>query len=261
MRKINFFLLCFVCGTLTTSCKKGENDPFLSIYSRKARMHGEWNIGDYSYNDKTSNADGDYVSVTETYEENEILRITEEYSASNGTISYDTSLIIVDYVKYTFDKAGTWSVDYYSTERWTNVQYIGGSMSYDTLITVKKISESGDWSFLGKVEGEYKNKERIALNLLSQTKNQQITSYNTTIGLDDTVSTVNYGSESVDVSNYYSGENNTIIEIDQLKRKEMIFKEKRKNSGSYTVIPYQGNPTTTINDEFYSESVLILERI
>ena len=37
--------MIIVLPLLTTSCfKKGEEDPFFSIYTRKARVTGEWTI-------------------------------------------------------------------------------------------------------------------------------------------------------------------------------------------------------------------------
>src|SRR6476661_1699887 len=41
MKKIVLFLLAVL--TLTT-CKKGEDDPFMSLKSRKARLAGEWSL-------------------------------------------------------------------------------------------------------------------------------------------------------------------------------------------------------------------------
>lgn len=38
----NTILILGVCGTLICSCKKGEDDPILTLNSRKARMVGEW---------------------------------------------------------------------------------------------------------------------------------------------------------------------------------------------------------------------------
>lgn len=47
IRKINQFLIFFaLMGSfiLTASCKKGENDPFFSLRSRKARLTNQWHL-------------------------------------------------------------------------------------------------------------------------------------------------------------------------------------------------------------------------
>jgi hypothetical protein len=42
MKKINLLLAGIIL--FTASCKKGENDPFLSLHSRCARVVGDWNV-------------------------------------------------------------------------------------------------------------------------------------------------------------------------------------------------------------------------
>ena len=44
--KRSFYFVLLLAGTVFTlnSCKKGENDPFLSLKSRTARLHGEWTL-------------------------------------------------------------------------------------------------------------------------------------------------------------------------------------------------------------------------
>lgn len=252
-------LICIV--TCSASCKKGENDPFLSLKSRQARMHGDWKIEAFEYTEKTVQPNGDYIEVVEHYEDNIITRVTKDYTESNSTIEYDTTMIFIDFVKYNFDKNGTWSKTLNTTTLFTEFSIDGTNHIYDTTITVAEITEKGDWSFLGAVEGEFKNKERFIMNLISQQSYTQSTYDHTVISLGDTAHYVENGSPLVESNNYYSGEQSTIIEIDQLKNKEMIFIEKRRNSGTNTVTPYQGIPTTTEAADFYSESKLTLRKI
>lgn len=46
MKKINFFLAltALVAALSISSCKHGDNDPFLSLRSRDARLKGTWNL-------------------------------------------------------------------------------------------------------------------------------------------------------------------------------------------------------------------------
>jgi len=73
-------LIIAVIALITTSCRKGEDDPFLSFRSRKARITGEWvlksgNSSNYTY-------DGNYkYSQTDTtpYKEKWIFNKNGEF--------------------------------------------------------------------------------------------------------------------------------------------------------------------------------------
>jgi ABC-type phosphate transport system substrate-binding protein len=57
MKKVKFALLVLLAAILVLpSCKKGENDPFMSLHSRKARVVGEWTLksGSITYNGSTT---------------------------------------------------------------------------------------------------------------------------------------------------------------------------------------------------------------
>jgi hypothetical protein len=58
---INTFLILFLGLFLTfpfQSCKKGEDDPFISFRSRKARVEGEWTIKELILNGTNEPLDG-----------------------------------------------------------------------------------------------------------------------------------------------------------------------------------------------------------
>jgi len=64
-------LISVVLGTFTlSSCKKGPNDPFISLRSRKARMVGDWTIAKYSYERTDINIAGEqyYYKFTQDAE-------------------------------------------------------------------------------------------------------------------------------------------------------------------------------------------------
>ncbi len=44
MKNILILLFAFVCLLAIPSCKKGENDPFISFRSRDARFTGKWKV-------------------------------------------------------------------------------------------------------------------------------------------------------------------------------------------------------------------------
>lgn len=43
-------VVCMTCILQLTSCKKGVDDPLLSLRSRKARLIGNWELIDFTYN-------------------------------------------------------------------------------------------------------------------------------------------------------------------------------------------------------------------
>ena len=174
-----------------SSCKKGENDPFLSLKSRKARVVGEWTVTmEEGTNQDISKISFGGVTVTTT---------TNETSTYNGALYTSTSVTTssaggnpqsstytdVYTQSYTFEKDGTFSLE--------------------TVYTGQNYTEKieGTWAFVGKSKtAELKNKEAIALSITkySDIDNGVTTTYSAT-GFDDSI----------------------IIAIDRLKNKEMVF--------------------------------------
>ena len=109
-------------------CKKGDNDPFLSFSSRKARLAGEWELISGSITE-TSSTSTETVSYTET-----------TMSTFDGT-----NTVTVPYIEtYTFEKDGSYV--YTSTE------------DGDTY------TEEGAWTFGAKnAELDVKSKETVTL--------------------------------------------------------------------------------------------------
>ena len=92
--KMAFAFVAIAGFTAITGCKKGENDPFLSLKSRKARISGEWKLTDGIVTQ--INSDG---VNTDTY----VTTFTETTATVDGnSISYTQTL--------TIDKDGTYEV-------------------------------------------------------------------------------------------------------------------------------------------------------
>jgi hypothetical protein len=113
-------------------CKKGENDPFLSLKSRDARITGTWELQSSETTDKaqvTSNNTGYIDIVTETYDG---TTLTQNDNGNFSSISYTNEI--------TIQKDGT----------------------YTTLTTANgdKSEFTGYWWWLNSK----KNKSRIALD-------------------------------------------------------------------------------------------------
>ncbi len=133
--KISLLLLISLLSF--SACKKGEDDPFISIYSREKRIIGEWKVseGEIRYKNPPYNA---YY-----------------HNYNNGKIEINFS---DDYYNYISKGTYYW---YFSIKK-------DGKYSISKTITItngtSRVSmEEGFWYFLNKNKNnEYKNKECIA---------------------------------------------------------------------------------------------------
>ncbi|HLP53431.1 MAG TPA: hypothetical protein VK151_00295 [Fluviicola sp.] len=138
-----------LCGlllstTFLSSCKKGEDDPFFSLRSRKARIAGEWNVTKMQYNE-SSVSNNTTETSTITYDGTTETTV-DTYTTMGSTITTTQTDTYTE--QYTFEKDGTY----------TYVRNYGSGT-----VTVE-----GTWIFLGKSkENELKKKEAI---LLTETK-------------------------------------------------------------------------------------------
>lgn len=238
----------------TPSCKKGENDPFLSLSSRKARFAGEWMLSGYNASSMNTEPDGDYQSSTSTLNGSTITTSYSDYDSNSGTTTTNTTTITLNTAEYVINKDGTWTREwsYTSVEENSYTDFWGDDI-VETTTTVYTSNEEGDWSFLGAVkEGEvtYKKKERAILNTLTSTG-----SSSETVEIENTTqqtTTTNDNGTSTWTNNYYSGEVSTTYEIDQLKGKEMIWKTMESNSGT-NGFSQGGTSSSTTNDVYTSD--------
>jgi hypothetical protein len=83
MKKVRILILTFIVLGAISSCKKGENDPFISIRSRDARITGKW---------KVVNLESNYNSGGEIY--SSILNgsiLTQIDNGSSSSYSYSAN--------------------------------------------------------------------------------------------------------------------------------------------------------------------------
>lgn len=130
-------------GTLS-ECKKGPDDPLISLRSRKARVTGDWQVTEgtstniYSSGNYSSSSSSSYSKISYSRVSTSTYNGTTTTNTKNGTFQFSIS----------FEKDGTFSL----------------TRAMDTDISTIK----GTWNFTGKV-GELKNKEQIVLNVTSET--------------------------------------------------------------------------------------------
>lgn len=87
MRKLllSTISLALIAGSFT-SCKKGEEDPFLSFRSRDARITGTWELSEHTSTRTTTTMEttsNDVNSNSNVFEETEVM--SETYNGSNWT--------------------------------------------------------------------------------------------------------------------------------------------------------------------------------
>lgn len=168
--------------TNLSSCKKGENDPFLSLKSRKARLTGEWTVTNIVEANSEVNSANPFLSTTTSgsYANGILTEVTT--NTSSGFVTQTSTEEIT--TTYEFLKDGTYIQ--------TNVH-----SSFTDVI-------SGNWIFMGKNKTqELKNKESIMLYITKfvQTDNNGVSQTITATGIDAVAD---------------------VFVIDQLKSKEIV---------------------------------------
>ncbi len=136
-------LIITLFGALT-QCKKGEDDPFISLRSRKARVVGEWaaTSGTAKITDKSLN-----FSSTSTYNYSNSSYSSVSIETFMNTTTTNSRAGVFSY-KISFASDGTFAM--------TRIE--------DTEISTVK----GTWNFSDGV-GETKKKEQIILFVTSET--------------------------------------------------------------------------------------------
>lgn len=138
-----------IAGVSLESCKKGENDPFLSLRSRKARVTGDWTVKK-GEGTRTSGS----TTTTWTFD-------GATYTQTQGSNSVSTS----ETITMNFEKDGTYKMVTTITD---------ASVNYTDVTT-----ETGTWNFTGKI-GDDKNKDHIVMRTLTSTDVTTIGSSSTT---------------------------------------------------------------------------------
>jgi hypothetical protein len=146
MKKVKFALLMLLAAILILpACKKGENDPMLSLLSRKSRLVGEWDLKEGT----TTYTQG---GTTFTYTYN---GTTRSYTISGQTFTTAYTQ------KTTINKDGTYKEE----------------INDDGDLT----TEEGIWFFGGKAKDlDLKNKESVIFRKTSKVQTSSGTTSTTT---------------------------------------------------------------------------------
>jgi hypothetical protein len=236
--KTTFFLL--IGATLIKACKKGDEDPFFTLASRKARISGDWKMTSIQSNNEYSNNAG--------FESSNSISATEESIVETYTLitdSYVNTSAVSDY-SFTINRDGTWA----SKKDLTSTLVRDAGTETGTTTTHSITTQTGLWAFVYKTQGEYKNKERV--NFYVSTRNVMSDSSTTTIVYDD----LSYppATEFNGASNYHEtyagGENFFTYDLLMLKSNEMkwVMVESGNTANNYS--DYAGTYSDSV--AFYS---------
>lgn len=214
-------LLVFAAiGLLTAipSCKKGANDPFLSLKGRKARLAGEYEIANMFSTTFSKDSDDNETTVTTDIEDGVGKRTTTWDNPDSDPTTTIRDIVVNDGT-FIIEKDGSWARTFNLTMTWTEDgdDFFIDHTDYTQVTTLE---ESGSWSFLGGQAEEFKKKERVALNVIMTESTEQTTSK--TFYTDESTST-DEGPLFEDQTTFAEGANSVIYAIDMLKNKEMIF--------------------------------------
>lgn len=233
----------------TPSCKKGENDPFLSLSSRKARISGEWKIA--SYEAEYHNANGnDSWHNTSSFDGTKVTGTWSQTLSGTTTSGNSSDVVTVSLADFIINKDGTYEMHWNAVTVSNDQDWFGN----DQVITATETStESGSWSFVGKAKDEYKNKERVVFNATKTVNTSQET---TVTDYGSGVTSTDVGPTETDDDTYEIGENATIYDIDMLKGKEMTLMMVSGGTHIFTSAPSSGASTTSTST---SDSMMTIQ--
>ncbi len=246
------------------SCKKGENDPGLSLRSRKGRVAGQWTVKSWeekssttsnsTYTQTTSppsssdgtNTGGSTSNSTVTFDGTN-FKHKENWSNTSNNITYsgDTTYTGTGEIKYTFEKDGTFTMSFsskYSRTK-TTVPYTGATQ-VETWNQETTESRTGTWNFTAGIGKENKNKDGLVLTYASAeskttTTNKVDFTFNSTT-TTTTTTTTNSSKQTFDTNeiheNWY---------LDRLANKEIKAMVSGKTTSNYDNKTVQTSPSYT----------------
>jgi hypothetical protein len=150
-------VLLLLFAFIFDSCKKGENDPAISLRSRKARVAGEWKL---TAGTRTSVSGSPSTTTTTTYNGTTMqTTVTSSLGTTVGDATGYTETIEMDK---------------------------DGNFTYTVVDDGNTDIYKGTWNFTGGV-GETKNKSQIMFNITNITSGGSTSSYTGTDALGDIV--------------------------------------------------------------------------
>jgi hypothetical protein len=145
---------------VTPSCKKGENDPFMSLSSRTGRIAGDWSMTAGSWTTTDT-----YEWGGEDYEDTDVYTYdgtTMTVSSTTKNVTTNTSFTTTS--TYTYSQSATFEKD--------------GAYSSSTTADGNTSTAEGFWYFAGKSKtADMKKKEAVIVSHTSETWGGNTTTY------------------------------------------------------------------------------------
>jgi hypothetical protein len=231
------------------SCKKGENDPGLSLRSRKGRVAGEWKVTSWEEkNSSTSNytntqttspaltsdgtsTSGNTSNSTITFDGSNFKHVENWTNTSNNiTVSGDTTYTGTGEIKFTFEKDGTFSMSFTSKYTRTNTTVpFTGATQVKTWTRETTISRTGTWNFTSGIGKDNKNKDGLVLTYATA-ETKIVTNDKTDFTFNNTTTTTTVVTNNNTKETYDTNEIHENWYLDRLANKEI----KAKVSGKTT---------------------------
>lgn len=213
-----------------TGCfKVGDDDPFLSFRTRKARVEGKWKIAEYYEYIRHDPGKDINISLTTTKSDSKKWEQTIRFEDMPDSLEQHVGTVTYNENYYKFDKYGNYEKIY-------NYQYIDekevgedGDLIRKRHICREKIR--GTWNFLADVEDDYGNKERMILNIEGREFRERIdTMFLKADDDSEKVAVWKMKSETLETQSYKNGESSEVWQIGMLKNKEMRIKQDVRNN-------------------------------
>lgn len=240
MKKLSgYAVLILVLSSILVldGCKRGEDDPFFSFRSRKARVTGNW-----SFESKESN-------VVQLFSQPESYQAVVAFTLDGESISikvdsintpHDTSKTTTGVLKegyYRFDKNSKMEYLFHYELTWikTKTDENTNITTVDKVVTTVEEKATGSWNFLAKVEqngvNEYNNKERISFIFESFDEFIKVVTTQKVTDEEGVVISNTYMSSSSSHKNRFAnGEMAQIWVLKELRNKKIVMERDIDNS-------------------------------
>jgi hypothetical protein len=208
-------------------CKKGENDPFFSFRSRKARVTGDWSF-ENRYRNTTQVLNSGYRAIVDFKVEGDVVTLrVDSFNTPHDTLKITTGKVKEGYLRLEKNSKMEYVFHYELVKEEEEVDINTNWTTTTKTVTTYKDRATGTWNFLAKIEingvNKYKNKERISL--IFETYNTSVNTVTTVRIVDDAGNLVssNYTSSVwSDEKKYANGELAQIWVLDELRNKKMV---------------------------------------
>ncbi len=154
-------------------CKKGADDPLISLHSRKARVVGDWRIANLTSTTSTVETATNGTQTTTEIQQVSEAGFTTLKTAISGVSpeqhTYDEE------TTYSFAKDGTWKSTKTVANNFVDTIVIGFNNNFyqQTTLTTTVTESNGTWNFLAGI-GDAKNKENVIVETIAANETANI---------------------------------------------------------------------------------------